>query len=64
MHRELIKTGQWSVELGVAFDLIWELRDTGDYGGITHVTEEEAHQAVEKAARILDVIKKDNSQLK
>jgi len=61
--RELIKTGQWSAELGIAFDLIWELRDTGDYGGIAHVTEEEANQAVEKAAHILDVIKKENLQL-
>jgi len=64
VHRELIKTGQWSTELGVAFDVIWELRDTGDYGGVTHVAEEEVMQAVEKAAQILDVIKKENSQLK
>ena len=63
VHRELIKTGRWSAELGVDFDIIWELRDTGDYGGIAHVTEDEVRQAVEKAVLILDMIKKENVQL-
>lgn len=64
VHRELIKTGLWSSDLGVAFDMIWELRDTGDYGGMTHVTEEEAGQAYEKAIQILDAIEKTCPELK
>lgn len=64
VHRELLKTGLWSDDLGVAFDMIWKLRDTGDYGGMTHVTEEEAGQAVEKAVQILNTIEKTCPQLK
>lgn len=64
VHRDLIKTGLWTVDLGIAFDIVWKLRDTGDYGGITHVTKEEADQAVEKAVQILDLIEKSYPQLK
>lgn len=64
VHRDLIKTGLWSVDLGIAFDIVWKLRDTGDYGGITHVTEEEAGQAVEKAVQILNTIETTCPQLK
>lgn len=63
VHRELVKTGLWPTELGIIFDMIWELRDTGDYGGMTHVTEEEAGQAVEKAVQVLDAIEKSCPQL-
>jgi len=34
VHRDLVRTGIWSVDLGANYDALWELRDLGDYGGI------------------------------
>ena len=31
-------------------------RNTGDYGGIEHVTAEQASEAIEEARRILDAV--------
>lgn len=64
MHREYIKTGLWPVDIGVAFDTIWELRDMGNYGGTTHVTENEARQAVQTARQILEIIAGSCPELK
>jgi uncharacterized protein (UPF0332 family) len=57
VHREWVKTGIWSVDLGADFDAIWELRDMGDYGGRQHVATEDAVAAVEAARRILDAVR-------
>ena len=54
VHKDLVKTGQWSVELGKDFDTLVFLRQTGDYGGLTQLTEKDAVKAVEAARRILD----------
>ena len=40
VHRELIHSGQWPQELGSSFDLLTDLRETGDYGGMTQVSPE------------------------
>jgi uncharacterized protein (UPF0332 family) len=42
VHRDLVRTGKWPNELGAAFDVLWELRDLGDYGGGSHVQKEDA----------------------
>jgi len=63
VHRDLVKTGIWSVDLGADFDTLWELRDMGDYGGIKHVTSEEAQVAVEAARRIHGAILQLNPDL-
>ncbi|MBU4211357.1 MAG: HEPN domain-containing protein [Verrucomicrobia bacterium] len=64
VHREFIKTGLWPMDIGIAFDMIWELRDTGDYGGTMHVTEDEANQAVQTARQILEIIAGSCPELK
>ena len=33
VHREFIKTGLWPVDIGIAFDMIWELRIQGIMAG-------------------------------
>ena len=57
VHREWVKTGVWSVDLGADFDAIWGLRDLGDYGGRRHVAPEDARAAVEAARRILESVR-------
>jgi len=63
VHRDFVKTGQWSIDQGADFDALWELRDTGDYGGDLHVSHDEAKQAVAMARKIVDAVRADNPQL-
>ena len=56
VHRDWVKSGIWSIELGADFDALWELRDRGDYGGSQHVEADGAIAAVECARRILDAV--------
>ena len=54
VHKDLVKPGAWSVELGKDFDSLVSLRQTGDYGGLAQLTEKDALKAVEAARRILE----------
>ena len=58
IHRELIHSGHWPQELGGSFDLLMDLRETGDYGGMTQVSPESAKIAVAKAAEILSAVQR------
>jgi uncharacterized protein (UPF0332 family) len=53
LHKDLIKTGQWPVELGKDYDFLMDLREIGDYGGVGRVSEQDARCAVEAAQRII-----------
>lgn len=53
LHKDLIKTGQWPVELGKDYDFLVDLREIGDYGGVARVSEQDARRAVEAAQRIV-----------
>jgi uncharacterized protein (UPF0332 family) len=53
VHRDWVKTGLWSAELGEDVDALWEFRDIGDYGGGQHVTSADATAAVEAPGRIV-----------
>jgi uncharacterized protein (UPF0332 family) len=54
VHRDLVKPGRWSEELGAAFSWLANLRYTADYGGSEHVHKEDAELAVERARLILN----------
>jgi uncharacterized protein (UPF0332 family) len=56
VHRDLVKTRRWPDDLGVAYDFLMEMRETGDYGGLARVTAEDARRAIDFAKRILDTI--------
>ena len=56
IHRDLVKTGRWSAERGADYTFLRRLRATGDYGGPTHVTEEDANAALGAAERILEAV--------
>ena len=53
VHKDLVKTGEWTVELGKDYDLVMSLRQIGDYAGTSHVSKENARHAVEAAQRVI-----------
>ena len=57
VHRDWVKHGDWTVELGADFDAVWELRDLGDYGGMRHVAADDAAATIEAARRILATLR-------
>jgi len=57
VHRDLVKPGTWSRDLGGDFSELVRLRRTGDYGGRSHVSLDEAQEAVNKARRIVQTIR-------
>jgi uncharacterized protein len=58
VHRDLVKSGLWSAEVGAAFSWLASLRYTGDYGGEEHVQPEDARLAAEKARLIIHEVRK------
>jgi uncharacterized protein (UPF0332 family) len=58
VHRDLVHEGRFTPELGDDFDLLMDLREQGDYGGISRVSSEDARVAVEKAAGILEAVRR------
>jgi hypothetical protein len=38
VHRDLVKEGRWSVSAGQDYSFLYQLRQTGDYGGAQHVS--------------------------
>jgi len=58
VHRDLVSKGRWGADLGAVYTRLVKLRETGDYGGGRHVTQQEASQAVETAHAILEAVRK------
>jgi uncharacterized protein (UPF0332 family) len=56
LHRDLINTGQWTADLGQDYDFLMDLRETGDYGGLRHVSAEDAQSAIQSARRVLAAV--------
>jgi uncharacterized protein (UPF0332 family) len=57
IHQRFVKTGKLDVVQGKALNWLFELRSVGDYGGIAHVSHEEASQAIEAAESFLDAVR-------
>ena len=57
VHKELVKPGIWTLEMGKDFSWLVATRSTGDYGGRIHVTEDDARSAVLKATKILEIVR-------
>jgi uncharacterized protein (UPF0332 family) len=56
VHRDLVKSGILDAQNGADFSWLINLRSTGDYGGETHVSYEDAQKAVGKAQEIIAVV--------
>ena len=57
VHRDLVLTGQWPIELGKAYDFLIDMRETGDYGGVAEVSRQDAEMCIERATAIIEQIK-------
>ena len=56
VHRDLVKSGVWPRELGAGYSRLVEARSTGDYGPNTHVSPDEAAEAIELATDIIGAV--------
>lgn len=57
VHRDLVKTGEWTTGLGAAYSSLVSLRSTGDYGGGLHVDISAAETAFKKALSIIEAVR-------
>ena len=57
IHQRFVKTGKLSKEQGKTLNLLFELRNIGDYGGIAHVTLQQVDQAIQEAKGFLAAVK-------
>jgi len=60
VHRDLVQTERWTVEMGRDFSVLMDLRSTADYGGPVRMDQKTAEEAAEIAERILRAIKQEN----
>ena len=60
VHRDLVKAGEWSRELGEGYSFLLKLRGTGDYSALVRVTSDEAGKAVKIAADVLKAVAEAN----
>ena len=56
VHRDLVKAGRWSADLGRDYAFCLDVRRLGDYGSDVRVDANQATDAIEAARRILLVI--------
>ena len=57
IHQRFVKTGKLSNEQGKDLNWLFEIRNVGDYGGIAHVSQPQAEQAIQAAENFLRAIK-------
>ena len=57
IHQRFVKTGKLSKAQGKTLNLLFELRNIGDYGGITHITLQQVEQAIQEAKDFLAAVK-------
>ena len=63
IHRDLIRPGFFPEDLGRAYDFLMDLRESGDYGGITQVSRDDVVAGLQKAEDILNAVRKSCSDL-
>jgi len=63
LHRDLIRSGEWSANLGEAYEALSDLREKGDYGGVIRVSQEEAKASLESATEIIEAVRRTCPEL-
>lgn len=63
VHRELVRTGRWSADLGRDYQALRRMRATGDYSVLENISAEEASAAVGAARRILEGVRQAQPEL-
>jgi len=57
MHRDYVRTGRLSVDMGRILSTLSDLRSVGDYGGAAHVSHAEASIALIESQQFLEAIR-------
>ncbi len=57
VHRDLVKAGRWSADLGRDYSFCLEVRGVGDYGSDVRADASQAAHATEAARRILVAVR-------
>ncbi len=63
VHRDLVKSGEWSRGLGSDFDDTIRSREMGDYGIAFNVSRDDALHAIDAAARILEKVRESHPDI-
>lgn len=63
VHLGLVRSGRWAVSLGDKYKKLHRLRLVGDYGGMIHVSAEEAGTAISDAREILLAVSETNREM-
>ena len=61
VHRDLVRPGGWSRELGKGYSRLAQLRARGDYGGSQHVSGTAAEESIQIATDILQAVAQTDS---
>ncbi len=56
LHRDLIRPGLVPEQLGRCYDLLIELRETGDYGGMARVHSEDASESLRMSQQFVQAL--------
>ena len=64
VHRDLVKSGRWSIDLGINYSNLFKLRQTSDYDVSETITPEAALAAIGAAASILQAVQQARPELK
>jgi len=62
VRRDWVKPRDWDKELRRSYDYLVDLRETGDYGGASHASQEDAEEAVRKANLVLEAVRRASPQ--
>ena len=57
VHRDLVRSGMWSEELGAAYSWLMNVRFTADYGAGSGAASRDADRALEQARLILHAVR-------
>lgn len=57
IHRDYVRTGRLSVDIGRILSTLSDLRGVGDYGGAAHVSHAEANVALIEAQQFLEAVR-------
>jgi uncharacterized protein len=57
IHRDYVRSGRLSVNVGRILSTLADLRSVGDYGGAAHISHAEAHVALIEAQQFLEAVR-------
>jgi len=57
IHRDYVRSGRLSVDMGRVLSTLSDLRSVGDYGGATHISHAEANVALIEARQFLEAVR-------